>query len=333
METPPLEFPATPERLRRLAHSGHLGAGALERALALAGHLPDVTAWRRFIDVALLALGSVFTLSGIIFFFAYNWADIPPFAKFGLIQAAIIGAVGLATWRGLQRLEGRVALLAAAILVGVLLAVFGQVYQTGADAYQLFLGWSVLIVGWVIVGRFIPLWLLLLVLLNLTIGLYWQQRLDSYSTASWVLLSETLFALNVAWLVGREYLAHRGVSWIGRRWAPQLVTAAALLFIIGPTLELILSGGATELPRVLAPVLFIGFVSACIFFSYRVVRDLIILTLCSLSIIVVVTAAIGKAIGFDTWSFLLLSLLVVGQAALAAHLLNRARKTWEPQEV
>jgi uncharacterized membrane protein len=45
--------------------------------------------------------------------------------------------------------------------VGVLQAVFGQIYETGADSYVLFLIWALLIIGWVAIGGYAPLWLLL----------------------------------------------------------------------------------------------------------------------------------------------------------------------------
>ncbi|WP_315814113.1 hypothetical protein [Paraflavitalea speifideaquila] len=45
-------------------------------------------------------------------------------------------------------------LTAAAVLLGVLMAVFGQVYQTGANAYDLFLSWTIAITLWVVIANF-----------------------------------------------------------------------------------------------------------------------------------------------------------------------------------
>jgi hypothetical protein len=106
MRTDPLELPATPARLRRLAHDGHLSANALDRALALAGYTPTLPDWRHFVDILLLLLGAALSLSGVFFFFAYNWADMPRLAKFGLIEGAIVLAVALAAYRGLGSLAG-----------------------------------------------------------------------------------------------------------------------------------------------------------------------------------------------------------------------------------
>ena len=105
------------------------------------------------VDRSLLFVGSSLVLAGVIFFFAYNWSRMNAIAKFGLIEVGLLLCVLAASNRGLDRLTGKVLLLAASVLVGVLLAVYGQVYQTGADAYETIVVWALLILPWVIVGR------------------------------------------------------------------------------------------------------------------------------------------------------------------------------------
>ena len=77
-------------------------------------------------------------------------------------------------------MPGKAVLLLLGLLTGALLALTGQVYQTGADTYELFGWWAVLILPWVLVGRFSPLWLVWLALLNLTVHFYfsigWETR-------------------------------------------------------------------------------------------------------------------------------------------------------------
>jgi hypothetical protein len=67
------------ERLELLAQRGLLNLAGLERALELAGYFPTLEMWRKFLDYALLALGTAFTISGLIFFFAFNWAQMHRF--------------------------------------------------------------------------------------------------------------------------------------------------------------------------------------------------------------------------------------------------------------
>ncbi|HSP81634.1 MAG TPA: DUF2157 domain-containing protein, partial [Myxococcaceae bacterium] len=93
-----LDFPATPERLRILADAGVLTPEALERALRLAVATPERPAWRRFLSAVLLGFGALLVLSGVVYFFAYNWAALHRFGKMGLLLAAI-AVSAVAAWR------------------------------------------------------------------------------------------------------------------------------------------------------------------------------------------------------------------------------------------
>ena len=44
----------------------------------------DPSSWLRFLKLFFMSLGVGFTTAGIIFFFAYNWADLHKFVKLGL---------------------------------------------------------------------------------------------------------------------------------------------------------------------------------------------------------------------------------------------------------
>ena len=86
----------------------------------------------------LLAVGVGFTVAGIIFFFAYNWEELPKFAKLGIVEVLLVASVLLATFTHWNKLVKQILLTEATFLIGTLFAVFGQIYQTGADAYDLF---------------------------------------------------------------------------------------------------------------------------------------------------------------------------------------------------
>jgi len=323
MNLDPLDVRATPARLRQLAANGKLDSRGLERALLYAGHVPDRAAWARFLDGTVLLLAVALTLSGIIFFFAYNWADMHRFVKFGLIEAALLIAVGVVARWGRHSTLGKGALLAAAILVGALLAVFGQAYQTGADSFQLFLGWAVLIGGWVLISNFTPLWLILLVLLNTSLVLYWEQRLD------WdvMLFFGVLTIGNALWLLAWEYAQRHGPAWLQGRWFPQLVALWTLSLLTLPMVQFFWEEVHTDTSW-LAPVLYL-ILGGAILFSYRIRRDLFILTMVALSLIVVLTAGAARLLGDDFGGYIVLSILVVAQAALAVQLLRRVQRSWE----
>jgi uncharacterized membrane protein len=60
-------------------------------------------------------------------------ADLPGLAKLG-----IVACCGVVLRKGLESAIGKAAQIGASVLVGVFLAIFGQVYQTGADSWLLF---------------------------------------------------------------------------------------------------------------------------------------------------------------------------------------------------
>lgn len=330
-----LDLPATPERLRALVDAGVLPPAALERALHLSMASPSRPEWRRFLSTTLMALGTLLVLAGVIYFFAYNWADLHRFAKLGLIAAAIAGgAVG--AWRLGEGLAGQFCLLASAVLVGALLAVYGQAYQTGADPYELFVGWAVLILPWVALSRFAPLWLFLLVLMNTGVVLFWAQVLDGgEDTAAW--LAVALGLLNgFAWAT-YEHFANLRVTWLQGRWvarcmavmtvAPLLVAAEA--FILAPS-EVGRGAGV-------ALLLVLGSLAADYALHRHLRGELFLLTLGVLCMMTLVTTGVGRFlivdIDLDEFSLFVLPFVVIGEVALAVWWLrNEARATGATEE-
>jgi uncharacterized membrane protein len=215
-----------------------IAPGNLHRALFVAGVFPSAAGWRRFLDPLLLWLGALMLAAGVIYFLAYNWNDLGRFAKFGLVEVLIAGAL-IVLWRiGLDHIAGKVTLLAASLFVGALLALIGQTYQTGADTFELFAAWAALILPWVLVGRLAALWLVWLALLNLATFFCYRTfgglfgLLFAPKELLWI-----LFALNTAPLVVWEILAARSVQ---ERWAIRLlftvsgglITALALYSVV-----------------------------------------------------------------------------------------------------
>jgi uncharacterized membrane protein len=329
--------PATHGSVHELAVALALDDVAYRRAVDLAGLVPDRRDWQRFLDRFLIAVGALLIVAGIAAFFAWNWADLHHMAKFALIQGGIAAAV-LIAWRlKLDSIGGGASLFAAAFLVGVLFAVFGQVYQTGADPYGLFLVWAVLILPWAIIGRQPGLWLLFQLLLNLTLILYWIQVLhppDGWWQVSQLLgplvwlattvmdsrLASCLFALNASAVVTWELAANRGIAWLQGRTYPRVLALIALYTVLGPTVILIF--GAANDHRVsigvVSPLLFAAAVLLTLwYYQYRKL-DLFMLTAALFGSIFVV---MSLAIRFEILAFggaLFLALLLIGQVAGAA---------------
>lgn len=175
----PLDDRAGPARIHALAAAGLLDAAAVERAMTLADRRATGDSWYRFARVQLILLGVVLAVVGAIFFIAANWDALPPGLRIGLAAATMAAATLAGGWIGLDRLSGRAAALAGGLLFGPLMALVGQIYQTGADAYALFLAWSLVLVGYALATRFSGAWATALALGVTTAYLWTDQALAS----------------------------------------------------------------------------------------------------------------------------------------------------------
>lgn len=122
--------------------------------------LPNAKDWKKFIQILMLALGIGFAATGIVFFFAFNWNAIGKTPKLITTQLLIAIPIGLSFLKRFSETTQKTLVAGACVMIGVFFAVYGQIYQTGANAYEFFMAWSVFSVLWVITSRFLPLWAL-----------------------------------------------------------------------------------------------------------------------------------------------------------------------------
>ncbi|MGG5505947.1 MULTISPECIES: DUF2157 domain-containing protein [unclassified Myroides] len=134
--------------------------------------------WENFISYALAVCGIGFLVSGVLFFFAFNWDHMPAMVKFILVGSGIVVSAFFAVTPRVKEPINKICLVATSILVGVLLAVFGQIYQTGANAYDLFLTWLCVITPLTLVSQSTYQWLFFSILANTTLILAMVQRLQ-----------------------------------------------------------------------------------------------------------------------------------------------------------
>jgi len=303
------------------------GRGAISdvrAALEAGGVLPSAQQWRAFLDRLLMWSAAVALAAAAVFFVAYNWNELGRFAKFGLAQALVVAAL-LAYWRfGADSLTGKAALLAGSIFLGALLALFGQVYQTGADTWELFANWAALMLPWVLVGRFAGLWMLWIAIANVAIHLYYRVFPGTFGlfftrdAELW-----TLFLFDTAALAAWE-LAARRIAWLDERWAPRLLAFASGGLISALMLHAIFwAWGSRSAERAsLAPlVAYVAWILAAYAVYRRRIPDLFVLAGGCLSVIVVVTSFLAKQLlerrTDDAASFLLISVSVIAMAAVS----------------
>lgn len=233
----PLDRAATIPLLRRLLAADAL---TIDEAKCLENRLRQDLPWSLWLDRGLLILGVILMITGVGYFFAHNWQHLTENDKLGLASGSVLVAFIAACYAGFDRFLGKLLLLAASLLVGVFIAVFGQIYQTGADTYELFLAWAVLIFPWVALGRFVPLWLFWLGLINLTVGFYWPVShnlfFESYeSSRCFRYETLSLLAINLIALVLCECAVWAKITWVDRHWSAWLLLTAALISITTET--------------------------------------------------------------------------------------------------
>lgn len=300
---------------------GRIPSAALPAALRVAGVTPGREDWRRFFDQLTLWLGAVFCAAAVVFFFAYNWQAMGRFAKFGLIEMLLLAAVAASVRLGLgpDRASGKAALLAAALLVGGLLALVGQTYQTGADPYELFAVWALAILPWVALARFGTFWLFWIGLLNLAVALYYQAFGGLFGFLFGVeRLLWALFALNAAALALWEWAAQRGIAWLGERWPLRILAAAA-----GALVTILAVWATFDKPgdKPASFALYLLWMAALYAVYRRRLPDLFTLAGMVLSGVVFGAALLSKllfgngGLGNDSGAFLMVGLAVIGMSA------------------
>jgi uncharacterized membrane protein len=217
MNTQPLDQPASVSRLHEWRQQGSVSLDVFTTCMA---RLRSVEVWRRWGALCFMILGTALLVCGVVFFFAWNWQAMERWQRLGLAAVGVlIPALG-SQWLGLQALSGKLALLGSCMMTGVFLAVFGQEYQTGADAYGLFVGWAVLILPWVLCATFEPLWLIWLVIVSLGYSLHWGQVLAYKPTETpWTYVPIGLSLLYALALAAKESFAARGATWLQPLWS------------------------------------------------------------------------------------------------------------------
>lgn len=281
----------------------------------------DKESWNKFLKLFFISLGIGFTTAGIIFFFAYNWADLHKFIKIGLIEGLIIISTLVILFSKISLDIKNILLTGASILVGVLFAVFGQIYQTGANAYDFFLGWTMFITIWVFVSNYAPLWLVFITLINTTLILYSQQVAHDWSE---VFVFTLLFIINILFLT---------TSLFGKKingeikvpiWFSNLIALASVSFgTIGIVFGIFDENQTSFFVLIITTSILYG-----IGIKYGLkLKSGFYLSIIPFSIIIIISAFLIN-LSDDAGMFLFISLFVIGSVTLVIKNLIDLQKKW-----
>lgn len=313
----------------RLAATGLISSAARDFAFEL---IEPPRRWGVWVSRLLTVVGTALVLSGIVYFFAFNWNHIPPMAKLGGIAALIVAAFLTVVFVGFGRLVTDVAGSAAVVLVGVFLAVEGQIHQTGADAWQLFAGWAGLTLLWAILTGSAATWAVWLVVANLAVITWWLQTHHDDFRRSGMWLS--LVVLDGGFLVARELLAARGQAWASGRWT-RIVPALPVLAVV--TLASFWLWDRTDAHRpvdwamtLTIPVVLVGFLGV----YHRRLPDLAVLSAAAIAACVVLDFLFFQLVtrngrSNDMGTFLLMGFVTLGIFAIAVASLRAASRSME----
>lgn len=173
-----LDLAANRSRLHALAAAGVLDRAELDESLRVTGYRPTAASWSAYLYWHALIVGVVLLAAGAVFFVAANWSALPGLVRMGIVAGAMVSATLIGGYLG-ETLAGRATTLLGGLLFGPLLAVYGQVYQTGADAWQLFAMWTVVLLAYGALVRFEGTWVLALLGLHVATFTCIEQELGT----------------------------------------------------------------------------------------------------------------------------------------------------------
>ena len=288
----------------------------------------DKKHWNQFLSIFLLAVGVGFTVAGIIFFFAYNWEELPKFAKLGIVEVLLVASVLLATFTHWNKLVKQILLTGATFLIGTLFAVFGQIYQTGADAYDLFLGWTLFTILWAVAIRFAPLWLTFIGLLCTTIWLY---NIQIASANSWEM---TLLANAVTWICAlttiiTEWMSVKGHLDSNNRWFVSLLSLATIIHTSFLLMMAICEENAIlSVPLISTLLLF----SAGLWYGWKVKSLFYLAIIPFAALMILLTTFISQSGLRDVQIFFYGGVIVITGTTLLIYIILHLKKQWYDTE-
>ena len=119
----------------------------------------------------------IFFIAGVTSFTAYNWATMSRVEKLAVPSAIIIA--GLGAYLFLKKdIYKNLVLFFSSFTIGTLFAVYGQVYQTGADTWILFRNWAIFLIIPIIATGYYSLVVLFSIVVALGINFYLELYLS-----------------------------------------------------------------------------------------------------------------------------------------------------------
>lgn len=169
--------------LLEMAARYSLSRAHTHQLLQSAGLVDEPAAVARWLARGVAVLAAMLGGMGVVMWIAANWGGLGRTGNFAILQLLVLASgLGAAFLPQARAALGLLALLGT----GALFAYFGQTYQTGADPWQLFALWGVLVLPMCLGARSDVLWVpwALVVMTAISLwtythaGQYWQKEPD-----------------------------------------------------------------------------------------------------------------------------------------------------------
>ena len=138
-----------------------------------------------------LLFSVIFLIAGVTSFTAYNWENMSNIEKLAVPSVLIV--VGLVAYLFLKKeIYKNLAIFFSSFMIGTLFAVYGQVYQTGADVWILFRNWAIFLIIPMVATGYYSVMILFSIVTTISTGFY----LDLYLSEAIVpFLSSLIFGV------------------------------------------------------------------------------------------------------------------------------------------
>jgi uncharacterized membrane protein len=220
----------TAKQVKLLAENNYIASESdLEKEFVKADKRSDEHSWKKFLSFNLILIAILLLLAGVIFFVAANWKEIDYFIKLAILISAVAITSLIGGILGLSNIKGKMLVLLSCLLIGPSLALFGQIYQTGADTYQLFLGWAILITPFLILNYFSGLLFFWIFLFNLSFIMWSNVFLPYFPELIQTPLVFVLPLGNLALLLLWEFGYYKKISLTNSRIVARLL---GILFLL-----------------------------------------------------------------------------------------------------
>jgi uncharacterized membrane protein len=221
-----------------------------------------------------------------------------------------------------------------ALLIGALLALFGQTYQTGKDPWQLFVWWTILVTPLALLSKSSSLWVLVLALANLSLSLYFQVHHGIFGYLFGDEKEIFIFSILNALAAVVFEMFYSMKQLIRSRYAAQIALVAAMVAFSWLGVFSIF-----EIQKHLTYFVIYALWMAAVYYYYRVQRlDVMVLSSWVVSGIISIISIVGRIIDDDLngGAFLLLGIILIALSTFAGKWLMgllKEAKTKESENV